>query len=137
MTSLLLDTGALIWIANGDPISDDARTALDTAYQSNGKVYVSPASAWEIGRLAARGAIKLSMDAELWFRRVLATPSIHLAPLTPEILIASSGLPGKPPKDTWDRIILATAIENKHTLITRTGKLIRCAQSAGIAVLAC
>ena len=52
---LLLDTCAAIWVANDDPIGEEARDAIAAALRANDPIYVSPISAWEIGLLAAAG----------------------------------------------------------------------------------
>lgn len=47
-----------------------------------------------------------------------------MADLTPDIFIASSFLPGKPPNDPADRILIATARELAATLVTRDRAII-------------
>jgi hypothetical protein len=49
--AVLLDTCAVIWLANGDPLASGALAAIVTAGLAGG-VYVSPVSAWEIGLLS-------------------------------------------------------------------------------------
>ena len=51
------------------------------------------------------------MAPDAWFEQLLLIPGIALADLTPAILIASSFLPGDPPRDPIDRILAATARE--------------------------
>ena len=53
---LLLDTHAIIWIGEGEPIERKARRAVEAA-RSEGGVLVSPISAWEIGLLVTKGRI--------------------------------------------------------------------------------
>ncbi len=48
---VLLDTCALIWLANGDVIKDSAMASIIAAVSSN-SVLVSPVSAWEVGMLS-------------------------------------------------------------------------------------
>ena len=138
MTSLLLlDTCAVIWVANDDPIAKSARAALARALQSDEPVYVSPITAWEIGLLAARGCVRLQMPAEKWFAHVLAMPGVRLAEMSPNILIASSFLPGAAPDDPADRIIAATAREFGYLVVTRDRKLLAYAESGNCRALAC
>lgn len=138
MTSLLLlDTCALIWVANDDPIAKSARDTLARALQSDEPVYVSPITAWEIGLLAARGRVRLQMSAEKWFAQVLAMPGVRLAEMSPDILIASSFLPGAAPNDPADRIIAATAREFGYLVVTRDRKLLAYAESGNCRALAC
>jgi hypothetical protein len=57
--AVLLDTCAVIWLANGDPLAGAAVGAIIRAGLADG-VFVSPISAWEVGLLsksrAERGA---------------------------------------------------------------------------------
>jgi PIN domain nuclease of toxin-antitoxin system len=52
-------------------------------------------------------------------------------------LIASSFLPGKPPRDPADRIIAATARDLGATLVTRDRALLDYGSQGHIAVLEC
>jgi PIN domain nuclease of toxin-antitoxin system len=132
---LLLDTCAVIWVVNDDPIAKSARAALARALQSDEPVYVSPA--WEVGLLAARGRVRLQMSAEKWFAHVLAMPGVRLAEMSLGILIASSYLPGAAPDDPADRIIAATAREFGYLVVTRNRKLLAYAESGNCRALPC
>jgi PIN domain nuclease of toxin-antitoxin system len=61
---------------------------------------------------------------ETWVRNALATPGLILAPLTPEIAIASTRLPGDLHGDPADRLIVATARVHGATLMTKDSKLL-------------
>jgi PIN domain nuclease of toxin-antitoxin system len=104
---VLLDTCAAIWLMNGDPMSAESRQAIAAA-QLAGEVAVSPISAWEIATLAARGRLALTLAPASWFAALLRQPGVVLAPMPPEVLIASATLPGNPPRNPADRIIAAT-----------------------------
>ena len=133
----LLDTHAAVWITEGIPLASKATETIDAAYRAGNKIFVSAISAWEVGLLVARNRIGLSMRPERWFRNVLAIPGVELAELTPDILIESSFLPGNPPRDPADRIIIATAREIGATLITRDRLLLKYGESGQINALAC
>jgi PIN domain nuclease of toxin-antitoxin system len=64
-------------------------------------------------------------------------PNVHLAELSPDILIASSFLPGKPPRDPADRILLATARDHGATLITRDRALLQYGAEGQVSTIAC
>jgi PIN domain nuclease of toxin-antitoxin system len=98
---------------------------------------VSAISAWEVGLLVARNRIGLSARPERWFRKVLAIPGVKLAELTPDILIESSFLPGDPPRDPADRIILATARDIGATLITRDRALLKYGEDGLVSAIPC
>jgi PIN domain nuclease of toxin-antitoxin system len=73
----------------------------------------------------------------VWFARLLGLAGVRLAPLTPEILIESALLPGEPPKDPADRMIVATARQHGLLLITRDRKLTAYAVQDHLRVLFC
>ena len=135
--SLLLDTCAAIWLSNADPISDKASDALQQTRDSGESVYVSPITAWEMGLLAARGRVSLLMTPQRWFERLLEAPGLRLSEITPNVLIASSFLPGKLPGDPADRIIAATAREYGYKLVTRDRPLLDYAKQGHIQAIPC
>lgn len=135
--SLLLDTWAAIWLTNADPISDEASDALQKTRDSGESVYVSPITAWEMGLLAARGRVNLLMTPQRWFERLLEAPGLRLSEMTPNVLIASSFLPGKLPGDPADRIIAATAREYGYKLVTRDRPLLEYAKQGHIQAIPC
>jgi PIN domain nuclease of toxin-antitoxin system len=137
MQPLLLDTCALIWIAEDAALTAEATAALDQAYAGGVATYVSPVSAWEIGALAAREALSLSIEPQRWFARVLETPGVRLAGLSPDLLIAASFLPGAPPRDVADRIIAATARDLGAMLVTRDRGLLNYGAQGHVSVLGC
>ena len=134
---LLLDTCAVIWVANDQPIGKEARSAIAAALAADDSVFVSPITAWEIGLLAARGRISLRMSPQKWFDRLLDTPGVRLADMPPSVLIASSFLPGEQPADPADRIIAATAREYDFRVVTRDRRLLAYAESGYCRALAC
>jgi len=134
---ILLDTCALIWIAEGDPLTDSALQALNVQWDLGEAPRVSPISAWEVGLLVARGRLALTMSPERWWVRALDRLSLELADMPAEILISSSSLPGKPPNDAVDRILAATAREQGFSLMTRDAKLLAYAEAGHMQVTAC
>lgn len=135
--ALLLDTHAAIWIAEDQPIAAAAAEAVDAAYRRGIIIFVSAISAWEIGLLVSRNRLSLVARPERWFQRLLAIPGVRLADLSPDILIASSFLPGAPPRDPADRIILATARDLGATLITRDRLLLKYGEDGQVNTIPC
>ena len=133
---LLLDTCAVIWLFNGEPMADKAREAIAAAAAVS-QLHVSPISAWEIGMLVAKGRIALSMPPAEWLSRVWQQPGIQVAEMTPQPLVESSFLPGPAPKDPADRIIIATARLLNLTVVTRDRSILDYAQQGHVAVLRC
>lgn len=130
---MLLDTCAAIWLANGDRLAPAALEAIVAAGLAHG-VYVSPASAWEIGMLSrarpgrAPGPQFLP-DPKTWFARVPAGPGIRQATLTPEIAIDASALPGEVHGERGDRLLIATARHFGMPIVTRDRRIIAYAEA--------
>jgi PIN domain nuclease of toxin-antitoxin system len=134
---LLLDTHAAIWVTEDQPIASTATEAIEAAYRAGSTVFVSAITAWEIGLLVSRNRLCLVARPERWFQRLLAIPGVRLADLSPDILIASSFLPGNPPRDPADRIILATARDLGATLITRDRLLLKYGEDGQVSTIIC
>ena len=137
MAEYLLDTCAAVWLMNGDPLQQPAARELPKLLEDKGRFLVSPISAWELATLSAGNRIQLTLSPEAWFRCLCDLPGIGLTPLTPAVLIASLGLPGKPPEDSVDRILLATAREFDYVLVTRDRNLLNYGRAGHIRTLRC
>ena len=136
-TPLLLDTHAAVWITEGLPLASAATEAIDAVYRAGSAIFVSAITAWEVGLLVARNRIGLSSRPERWFQKLLGIPGVKLAQLTPDILIESSFLPGDPPRDPADRIIIATARDIGATLVTRDRLLLKYGANGQINTVVC
>jgi PIN domain nuclease of toxin-antitoxin system len=134
---LLLDTCTLVFMTERARLKAAAAETLKTASEGGGITYISPISAWEVGMLASRGRLQLLIRPERWFANLFEAPEVRLADLSPDLLIASSYLPGKPPNDPTDRILAATARELGATLVTRDQALLRYGEQGHVAVLEC
>lgn len=135
MAAYLVDTCAVIWIANGDRLREPAVSVLRDARTES--LVVSPISAWEVATLVVKGKMALSISPGIWFRRFCELPGVALAEMPPSVLVASASLPGAPPSDPADRILLATAREFGYTLVTRDRKLLEYGRSGHVRVLEC
>lgn len=137
--AVLLDTCAVIWLANGSPM---AKVALDAIVHAGltGGVFVSPVSAWEVGLLARpthAHPVRFLPDPKAWFTRVMAGPAIRSAPLTADIVIDSSALPGDLHGDPADRLIIATARHLGLPVVTRDARILAYARAGQIAAIEC
>jgi PIN domain nuclease of toxin-antitoxin system len=122
---LLLDTHCWVWMQFGlqEPFSARGLVTLREA-AAHARLLVSVISVWEVALLESKGRIRLWMDCETWVRQALVTPGLTLAPLTPEIAIASTRLPGDLHGDPADRLIVATARAHGATLLTKDTKIL-------------
>lgn len=135
-TAVLLDTHTWVWLVNGDGnLSVAARKAVADA-ATTARVYVSAISTWELGMLEAKGRIRLGRDVLAWISAAVSRPGISLVPLTPEIAVASSRLPGYLHGDPADRILIATARVLPATLITHDARILAYGATEQVAVLA-
>ena len=137
MADYLLDTCAAIWIMNGDPLRGPAATELPQALERNGRLVISPITAWETATLVAKKRILLTLRPEVWFSKLCELPGVTLIDMPPSVLIASTSLPGKTPADPADRILIATAREFDYTLVTRDRLLLKYASSGYVRAMAC
>jgi PIN domain nuclease of toxin-antitoxin system len=67
-------------------------------------------------------------------KEALAAPGLALAPITPEIALESSRLPGLFHGDPADRIIVATARRTGAQLMTRDRELIQYGRKGHLAI---
>ncbi|HXU99507.1 MAG TPA: type II toxin-antitoxin system VapC family toxin [Caulobacteraceae bacterium] len=138
--AVLLDTCAVIWLANGDSLREEALAAIMHAALAEG-VFVSPVSAWEIGMLARprgeRAPVRFLPDPATWFARFMAGPAIKTAALTGEIAIAASTLPEPLHGDPADRLLLATARHLAMPLVTRDSRILAWAAAGHVAAIEC
>ena len=137
MRPLLWDTCAAIWISEEAKIAEAALAIVDQAYDEGVPSYVSPITAWEVGLLVSLGRMQSPTSPQRWFARVLDIPGVRLADMPPDVLIAASFLPGRPPRDPADRIIAATARDLGATLITRDRALLQYGEQGHVSVVEC
>lgn len=137
---LLLDTCALIWLINRTPIQPPALEEIERAARDDVLV-VSTASAWEVGLLSRRigrsDGLQFTPDPKTWFVRALTAPGLRLAPLTPDISIDASHLPGELHGDPADRLIIATARHLGAAIVTRDRKILDYAAAGFVGAIAC
>lgn len=137
MTGFLLDTCAVIWTAQGEPLREPAASELPDACERGARLFVSPITAWEIAMLAARGRMSLALDPRVWFERFCESPAVELAAMPPSVLVASACLPGSPPGDPADRILIATARAFGYVLTTRDAEILRYGALGHVRVVGC
>jgi PIN domain nuclease of toxin-antitoxin system len=133
----LLDTCAVIWMTRDDPIDPVAASALSRANDEGQPVFVSPVTAWELGMLTARRRIAETKPVEIWYEEFCRTDGLEELPLTADVLIKSSFLPGAVHKDPYDRILIATARERGLTIVTRDKAILAYGAAGHVSVMAC
>ncbi len=115
---VLLDTHAWVWLLNGsERLGPRAQKAIRGSLAEQA-VLVSAISPWEVAMLVSKGRLVLDRDVGEWVQAALSLPGIRLEPISPEIAVASTRLPGTIHSDPADRMIAATARHLGSTLIT-------------------
>ncbi len=113
----------MLWLAEGASMRAEALQAIEKAQSAAQPIWIAPISIWEIGLLMAKGRIASTLSPHAWVECLLAHPSLHLAPQPPAVLIDASWLPGSPPADPADRLIIATARHFGLTIVTRDRRI--------------
>lgn len=118
MSNLLLDTCALLWLAQGG--GGLSKKVISQINESN-LVFTSVITAWEIGLLNSKEQVKLPIAPEEWFQQITENQDIKVINLTPDIAFLSNNLPWHH-KDPADRFIIATAISQNLAIVTTDKK---------------
>ena len=135
---ILLDTCAIIWMIDDQPMSGRSQAAIREAALYAG-VLVSPVSAWEVGLLATRVHRPLTFrpSPAAWFAILLSRPGVALTPLDPGAAIEAAFLPGDLPRDPADRLLVATARHLGVPLVTRDQRMLAYAEQGHVQAIAC
>lgn len=121
---VLLDTHAWVWLLAGSSrLGTRARKAIQRSLAAEA-VLVSAISAWEVAMLVAKGRLVLDRDVGEWVATGLSLPGIRLEPISPDVAIASTRLPGAIHADPAERMIVATARHLAATLVTADRRLL-------------
>ena len=134
--ALLLDTCAMIFVSLDSDMRADASEAIRRA-SKDGRLHVSPMSAWEIGMAMSKGRLKSPLSPAEFFRRFLKHLNAGVCAMTPEILIDSSYLPANPHGDPTDRILMASARNLDMILVTRDQPILDYGRAGHLRTMAC
>ena len=119
---ITLDTHAWVWwTIDPDQLSETQRERITGS--EDDIIGVSAISCWEVAKLCEYGRLELPVGLDEWFRLALEYPGVSLLPLTPEVAIESTRLPGNFHRDPSDQIIVATARVNECPLVTSDDKI--------------
>ena len=113
---IVLDTHVWVWWVDGGSQLPSHYSALIQAEAANG-LGVSAISCWEVAKLVELGRLQLAVPVERWMSLALLPP-VQLLPLSPEVAIESTQLPGNFHRDPADQLIVATARRYNCPLVT-------------------
>jgi PIN domain nuclease of toxin-antitoxin system len=124
MTDYVTDTHALIWYLTNSPrLGSEARVAFDACDQGEAVIYVPTICLVEMIYLIEKGRIPNNMMALLEVELKAGTSGLILVDLTADVAKQVEKVIREDIPDLPDRIISATALSLKLTLITRDRKI--------------
>lgn len=115
---VILDTCALIYDALApNKLSSKARQAIADGEVKN-QLACSDISLWEVAMLIKKGRLDPGTDGLSFIRLALSARRIQVLPINPDIAELSVSYADFIHHDPADRIIAATALHHKATLVT-------------------
>jgi len=87
--------------------------------------YLSAISVWEVAKKVSLGKLQMSVPVRDWVMKATRSPFIELAPLSIDVSLESTMLPGDFHRDPADQIIVATARNLDLVLLTDDQKIIQ------------
>lgn len=121
---IVIDTHIWVWWVHGDERLTQIQIDTIQANEAD-TIGVSAISCWEVAKLVEYGRLDVLCPLTEWFEQALSYPGILILPLTPEIAIESTVLPGEFHRDPADQIIVATARTHGCPLVSSDAKLLR------------
>jgi PIN domain nuclease of toxin-antitoxin system len=113
---IILDTHVWVWwVDGGGQLPADYLTLIQAEAASG--LGVCAISCWEVAKLVELGRLQLAIAVDRWLAQALLPP-IQLLPLTPEVAVGSTQLPGAFHRDPADQLIVATARQYDCPLVT-------------------
>jgi PIN domain nuclease of toxin-antitoxin system len=113
---IVLDTHALVWwTQQSELLGNDAAEAI----AQSDRILVPAICFWETALLVRTGrlSLKRGQPVDEWASEVLAIPRVIAVPLTPTLALSADALQMHP--DPADRFIVATALEQRASLVTK------------------
>ncbi len=116
--NLLLDTHALLWWLDDNPtLSKEARAAIS---EPTNVIFISAATIWEIRIKQSLGKLKIPKN----FREVLEAQPFEKLDITSEHAHRINSV-GNYHRDPFDRMLIAQAMVERFTLITRDKNILK------------
>ena len=118
---IILDTHIWVWWVDGAAQLPADYLALIQAEAASG-IGVCAISCWEVAKLVELGRLQLTVPVDQWLVQALQPP-VSFLPLTPQVAVASTQLPGTFHRDPADQMIVATARLYDCPLVTLDGRI--------------
>jgi PIN domain nuclease of toxin-antitoxin system len=113
---IVLDTHALVWwTQQPELLGNDAAEAI----AQSDRIVIPAICFWETSLLIRKGrlSLKRGQAVDEWASEVLAIPRVFAIPLTPTLALSADTL--QMHADPADRFIVATALEQRSSLVTK------------------
>jgi PIN domain nuclease of toxin-antitoxin system len=107
-------------VDGGAQLPANYRTLIQ-AEATNG-LGVCAISCWEVAKLVELGRLQLAIAVDQWLGQALQPP-VQLPPLTSEVAVGSTQLPGAFHRDPADQMIVATARYYDCPLVTLDARI--------------
>ncbi|TDI22339.1 MAG: type II toxin-antitoxin system VapC family toxin [Acidobacteria bacterium] len=119
---IMLDTHAwLWWVSDPARLGRNAAKAIEAASQ----IVIGAISCFEVATAVTKGRISLDRGPRDWLEQALALPRVELVGLTPAICVKATQLGREFPGDPADRLIVATAMLESASLVTKDARIRR------------
>ena len=102
----------------GDSRLDGRTVAELERAASDGSLFVSTLSLWEVATLESLGRVRFAVPVETWLHEALDTPGLNLLPVDAGTAADSVRLPGAFTGDPVDRLLVAAARSHRGRLYT-------------------
>ncbi len=122
----LLDTHTWVWWNMRPQNLSRKVTKLIENKDRYDELLLSAISIWEFSKLLEKGRLGISCNPEEWIHTALEMPKLRFVQLTPMIAYRSTALPKPFHHDPADQIIVATAREEKATILTKDKRILNC-----------
>ena len=122
--AVVLDTCAWVWRCSSPTKLSTAAAAAVAREKRGGGLVVSVFSCWEVAKLVQKRKLRFSIPCREWLEEAVRADGVTLHPLTLEICLASTELPGAFHGDPADQIIVATARALSLPVVTSDRKIL-------------
>lgn len=117
---LLLDTHTLLWLLTGS--ADFSRKAREAVADTGNEKLLSVGSLWEITIKVSKERLEFDRPLADFLTWVQTHPQIQMLPIRPPHLLWLATLPHHH-RDPFDRLIVAQALSEECTLVSRDTQL--------------